>query len=198
MSRRIQYATLSGLVLALPALAHEQSGLVGGLTSGLLHPLTGLDHLVAMVAVGLWGAELGAPALWLLPILFPLVMAFGGVLGVAGVPLPAAEVFVAGSGVVLGFAVALRWNPGLWVASVLVALFAVFHGHAHGMELPRAANPLGYGAGFVMATGALHLAGIGIGVLAARPGWSLVYRVGGGLIALIGAYFLVRAFGVYA
>jgi urease accessory protein len=183
-------------LLAMPALAHEQSGLVGGLSSGLLHPLTGLDHLVAMVAVGLWGAELGVPALWLLPILFPLVMACGGVLGVAAVPLPVPEVFVAGSGLVLGLAVALRWNPGLWWASALVAIFAVFHGHAHGVELPRAANPLGYGLGFVVSTGCLHLCGIGIGVLAARPGWHRVYRLSGAVIAVIGAYFLVRASGV--
>lgn len=184
--------------LAAPAMAHEQAGLVGGLASGLLHPLTGLDHLVAMVAVGLWGAELGAPALWLLPILFPLVMACGGVLGVVGVPLPMPEVFVAASGVVLGLAVALRWNPGLAVACGLVAIFAVFHGHAHGVELPRAANPFAYGMGFVVSTGLLHLCGIGIGVLAARPGWHRVYRGSGALIAAIGGYFLVRALGVLA
>jgi urease accessory protein len=180
----------------MPAYAHEQAGLIGGFTSGFLHPLTGLDHLVAMVAVGLWGAELGAPALWLLPILFPLVMAIGGVLGVAGVPLPLPEVFVAGSGLVLGLAVALRWNPGLWVAGTLVALFAVFHGHAHGVELPRAASPLGYGMGFVMSTGGLHLCGVGVGVLAARPGSDSVYRASGAAIAMVGGYFLLRAMGV--
>jgi urease accessory protein len=187
---------LIATLLALPASAHEQAGLIGGLASGILHPLTGLDHLVAMVAVGLWGAELGVPALWLLPIIFPLVMAFGGVLGVMGVPLPVPEVFVAGSGLVLGLAVALRWNPGLRIAAGLVAIFAVFHGHAHGMELPRAANPLGYGVGFVTSTGVLHLCGIGIGMLASRPGWQVVYRGSGGLIAVIGAYFLMRALGV--
>jgi urease accessory protein len=184
------------LLWAASACAHEQAGMIGGLSSGLLHPLTGLDHLVAMVAVGLWGAELGAPALWLLPIVFPLVMAFGGVLGIAGAPLPMPELFVAVSGVVLGVAVATRWNPGLRVASVIVAVFAVFHGHAHGVELPRAANPLGYGIGFVTSTGLLHLCGIGVGLLAARPGYATVYRACGGLIACIGAYFVLRVVGV--
>ena len=194
MNIRWGACALIATLLALPASAHEQAGLIGGLASGILHPLTGLDHLVAMVAVGLWGAELGVPALWLLPIIFPLVMAFGGVLGVMGVPLPVPEVFVAGSGLVLGLAVALRWNPGLRIAAGLVAIFAVFH--AHGMELPRAANPLGYGVGFVSSTGVLHLCGIGIGMLASRPGWQVVYRGSGGLIAVIGAYFLMRALGV--
>lgn len=188
-------AWLAGATLAWPAVAHEQVGLIGGLSSGLLHPLTGADHLVAMVAVGLWGAELGSPALWLLPVVFPMVMALGGVLGVLGVPLPVPELVIGLSGLILGLAVALRWNPGLPVASVLVAVFAVFHGHAHGMELPRAVSPFGYGVGFVTATGALHLAGVGVGVLAARPGRQGLYRASGAIIAATGAYFVVRYLG---
>jgi len=194
--KRIGKVALSlSVFYASLASAHQQAGMVGGLLSGLLHPLTGLDHLVAMVAVGLWGAELGAPALWLLPIVFPFVMAMGGILGISGVPLPFPELFVAASGLVLGLAIALRWNPGLRVASVIVAVFAVFHGHAHGVELPRAANPLGYGIGFVSSTGLLHLCGIGVGMIAARPGLATLYRASGAVIALIGAYFVLRSLG---
>ena len=197
MTRRVLWI-LAGTLALLPglALAHEQTGMVGGLASGLLHPLTGLDHLVAMVAVGLWGAELGLPALWLLPVVFPLIMALGGVAGILGLPLPATEVVVAFSGVVLGAAIVFAWRPPLWLATLVVAVFAVFHGHAHGVELPKAANPMGYGIGFVVATGALHLCGIGLGMLAYRPGFTVLYRVSGAVIALTGAGFLMRAWGV--
>jgi hypothetical protein len=115
--------------------------------AGFLHPLSGLDHIVAMVAVGLWGAILGAPALWLLPVVFPMVMAFGGALGVLGVPVPAVEAGIALSGIVLGLMVACSVRPPLWVASLLVACFAIFHGYAHGTELPDSANPLTFASG---------------------------------------------------
>src|SRR3546814_18852902 len=114
--------------------------------SGFAHPILGWDHVVAMVAVGLWGAFLGAPAIWILPVVFPLVMAFGGALGVLGVAVPAVEVGIAGSAVVLGLLVALAARPPLWVAAVIVAAFAVFPGHAPGTELPEAADPLPYAA----------------------------------------------------
>ncbi|MGF1562580.1 MAG: HupE/UreJ family protein [Geminicoccaceae bacterium] len=178
------------LVLAEPALAHEASGVGGGLLSGLMHPVTGPDHVVAMVAVGLWGAFLGMPAIWLLPVVFPLVMAFGGALGVAGVPIPAVETGIALSAVVLGLMVALAARPPLWVAAILVGLFAVFHGHAHGTELPSAANATAYAIGFVIATGLLHLAGIAFGMLTKLEHGALAVRAGGGLIALAGLGFL--------
>jgi urease accessory protein len=130
---------LAALALAQPAFAHEQVGVAGGLASGLLHPLTGMDHLIAMVAVGIWGAQLGAPAIWVLPITFPLVMAFGGVLGVLHVPLPMPEVAIALSALVLGAAVAMRLRLPFAAAAGVVAVFAVFHGHAHGAELPGSA-----------------------------------------------------------
>src|SRR5216683_703533 len=153
------------LALAQPAFAHEQAGVAGGLASGLLHPLTGIDHMIAMVAVGIWGAQLGAPAIWVLPITFPLVMAFGGVLGVLRIPLPMPEAVIALSALVLGAAVAVRLRVPFAAAAVVVGVFAIFHGHAHGAELPSAANPLAYGVGFVVATGLLHLGGIAIGTL---------------------------------
>src|SRR3981081_664163 len=116
---------LAALALAQPAFAHEQVGMTGGLVSGLLHPLTGMDHLIAMVAVGIWGAQLGAPAIWILPITFPLVMAFGGVLGVLRIPLPMPEAVIALSALALGAAVAFRLRLPFAAAPVVVPVFAV-------------------------------------------------------------------------
>jgi urease accessory protein len=170
--------------------AHSAEGLAGGFLSGLMHPVMGPDHVIAMVAVGLWGAFLGRPAIWLLPIVFPMVMAFGGALGVAGVPIPAVETGIAVSAIVLGAMVAFAARPPIWVAAVIVGAFAIFHGHAHGTELPGAANPLAYSLGFVIATGLLHLCGIAFGTLAHWPAGVVAVRAGGGLIALGGFAFL--------
>lgn len=187
-------ALLAAFALAAPlAQAHEGAGLAGGFMSGFAHPLLGWDHVVAMLAVGLWGAFLGAPALWLLPVVFPLVMAAGGALGVLGVPLPAVEIGIAASAVALGGVVAGALRPPLWVAALLVALFAVFHGHAHGTELPQAASPLAYSLGFVVATGLLHLTGIALGLLARWPAGRIAVRGMGAGIALLGVLFLARA-----
>lgn len=187
-------ALLAAFALAAPlAQAHEGAGLAGGFMSGFAHPLLGWDHVIAMLAVGLWGAFLGAPALWLLPVVFPLVMAAGGALGVLGVPLPAVEIGIAASAVALGGVVAGALRPPLWVAALLVALFAIFHGHAHGTELPQAANPLAYSLGFVVATGALHLAGIALGLLTRWPAGRVAVRGMGAGIALLGVLFLTRA-----
>jgi urease accessory protein len=184
-------AVAVALVAAPPAYAHVGGvGAVGGFASGFAHPLLGLDHVVAMVVVGLWGAFLGAPALWLLPVVFPLVMAAGGALGVLGVPIPAVEAGIALSAVVLGALVAFGARLPLWVAAVIVGAFAVFHGHAHGTELPEAADPVTYAAGFVVATGLLHLAGIGLGLLLRWPAGRVAVRAGGGAIALAGLVFL--------
>jgi urease accessory protein len=178
------------LLLTGPALAHSEGGIGGGFLSGFTHPIFGWDHVVAMVAVGLWGAFLGAPAIWLLPVVFPLVMAFGGALGVLGVPIPAVETGIATSAVVLGLLVAFAAKPPLWVAGVIVAAFAIFHGHAHGTELPEAANPFAFAAGFVIATGLLHLLGIGFGSLARWPVGTYAVRAGGAAISLAGLAFL--------
>jgi urease accessory protein len=172
------------------ALAHTGVGVVGGFLSGFTHPIFGFDHVVAMVAVGLWGAFLGQPAIWLLPVVFPVVMAFGGLAGVLGVPLPGVEMGIALSAVALGAMVALALRPPLWVAAVLVGAFAIFHGHAHGTELPEAANPLAYGVGFVIATWLLHLSGIVLGLLARWPAGLQAVRIGGAAIACVGLYFL--------
>lgn len=175
------------------ALAHEASGVGGGLISGFLHPILGPDHVAAMVAVGLLGAMLGAPAIYLLPIIFPLVMAFGGALGVAGVPLPAVEVGIALSAVVLGLMVAAGQKIPLIAAAVVVAVFAIFHGHAHGTELPAAADALAFAVGFVVGTGLLHLAGIVIGVPVRWSVGRTLVRALGGAIAIAGLAFLTGA-----
>jgi urease accessory protein len=175
---------------AVPAFAHSTEHIGGGFASGFMHPLLGPDHVVAMVAVGLWGAFLGSPALWVLPVVFPLVMALGGVLGVLGVPLPGVEIGIALSAVALGAMVALAVRPPLWLAGLLVAVFAVFHGHAHGAELPQEADPLVYSIGFVLATGLLHLGGIGFGTLVRTPAGRIAVRAAGGLISLTGLFFL--------
>lgn len=172
------------------AFAHTETGALGGFVSGVTHPAFGIDHLVAMVAVGLWGAFLGAPALWILPVVFPLVMAFGGVLGISGVPLPGVEIWIALSAIILGLCVMLAWRPQIWIAAVIIAAFAIFHGHAHGAELPEAASPLIYAIGFVLATGMLHLCGIALGALTKSTAGSYAVRAGGGVISLVGLAFL--------
>jgi urease accessory protein len=164
------------------------------LLAGLHHPVSGLDHVLAMVSVGLWGAQLGPPAVWLLPVTFPVVMALGGMLGLLGMPLPGVEVGIALSGILLGLAILFEWRPPVWAAAAIVGCFAIFHGHAHGTELPAGANGLLYSIGFVVATGTLHAVGIGIGAIH-RWGWGRVaLRGAGALVASAGAYFLCRAF----
>jgi len=180
------------LIMPVPALAHEGSG-TGGFIGGFSHPLLGPDHIVAMVAVGLWGAFLGAPAIWTLPIVFPLVMAGGGVLGIIGFGLPGAEIGIAVSAIALGLMVALAARPPIFVAALLVGAFAVFHGHAHGAELPPGSDAVAYSAGFVIATGLLHLTGISFGLLARWPAGRIAVRLAGIVIAVVGAAFLSKA-----
>jgi urease accessory protein len=177
-------------LVPLTAGAHQEKGMVWGFTSGFIHPLTGLDHITAMVAVGLWGAFLGAPAMWVLPVVFPLVMALGGALGVLNVPMPGCETGIALSSVVLGLVVAFAVRPPLWVAAVIVGSFAIFHGWAHGHEMPKAENAMTYAMGFVIATGLLHLTGIAFGLLVRWPWGKKLVRLGGVAIALVGFGFL--------
>jgi len=193
-SRCASWLSLFALLLFLPfrASAHTETGAIGGFVSGFQHPLTGLDHIVAMVAVGLWGAFLGAPAMWILPVVFPVVMALGGALGVLGVPIPAVETGIALSGVLLGLMVAFAARPPLKLAAVIVGFFAIFHGHAHGTELPSAANPITYAMGFVISTGLLHLSGIAFGLLVRWPWGKVIVRSGGAAIAAVGLAFLFR------
>jgi urease accessory protein len=190
--------TATALLSPEATLSHVESGTAGdgGFVGGALHPVTGLDHVAAMVAVGLWGAILGAPAIWLLPIAFPLIMAFGAVLGVMGAPLPAIDLGIAASGIVLGAMVATSARPPLTIAFALISLFAIFHGHSHGAALPDFGVPLLYAAGFVIATGLLHVCGIALGLLVRWPAGHTAVRVTGALIVIVGFYYLAVAAGV--
>ena len=181
------------MAAAGPADAHMGTGLPGGFMSGFIHPLTGFDHMLAMVSVGLWGAFLGRPLIIALPVIFPTVMAFGAFLGIANVPFPPVEIGIALSVLLLGGAIAAAWRAPVWAACVIVAIFGLFHGYAHGRELPSAADPIGFAVGFVLSTGLLHVAGIGIGLLNDRPGGIVVTRTLGGIVAAAGIYYLVTA-----
>jgi urease accessory protein len=189
-----------GLLVAIavlagrPALAHIVDGsAASGFLGGFAHPLFGLDHVVAMIAVGLWGAFLGPPAIWVLPIAFPLVMAFGGAMAILGIAVHGVEIGIAISAIVLGGMIALAARPPLIGAALIVAAFAIFHGHAHGAELPPGTDAVAFSVGFVMATGLLHLTGIAFGLLTRWPIGRIGVRVAGIGIALIGVVFLSRA-----
>jgi urease accessory protein len=194
MTTRLVTILLTFLICAQAAQPHVHKGEAVSFLSGLKHPISGLDHVVAMVAVGLWGAQLGAPAIWVLPVAFPMVMAFGGMLGLLGVPLPGMEIGIAASAILLGAAVMMELRPPLGLAALLVGFFAIFHGYAHGNELPAGESGLLYSIGFVMATGCLHAAGISIG-LVHRWNWGQrALRVVGGAIALAGMFFMWKVF----
>ncbi len=182
------------LALACPALlsAHE-GGSAAGLLSGLAHPISGFDHVLAMVAVGIWGGQLGQPTIWVLPVTFPVVMALGGMLGLLGLPLPGVEAGIGLSAFLLGLVIALERRPGLVLAGALVACFAVFHGHAHGAELPEGQSGLLYSIGFVVATGTLHALGIALGLMHRWESGRRVLRVAGAGIGLAGAWFIWAA-----
>jgi urease accessory protein len=188
-------ATIAALFIGGAAEAHMGTGLAGGFASGFEHPLTGLDHLLAMVSVGLWGAFLGRPLIYALPVIFPAVMVGGAVLGMLNVPMPPLEVGIALSVLVLGGCIAFSVKAPIWAASLIVATFAVFHGYAHGKELPSAADPIGYSVGFVLATGLLHVLGIGLGFLKDRPGGVIAIRGLGTFIGVTGVWFLYKAIG---
>ena len=178
---------------ATPSFAHIQRGEGGGFLTGFLHPISGLDHVLAMVAVGLWGAQLGAPAIWALPVTFPLVMAFGGFLGLLGVPLPGTEIGIAASAIALGAMVMLERRPPIYIAAALVGFFAIFHGYAHGTELPPGESGLLYSLGFVVATGCLHAVGIAIGTIHRWTAGQVALRIAGAGVGLAGLAFLWRA-----
>ena len=194
MKRWKPYLGLGVALLApVAALAHQETGQAAGFLSGLAHPVSGLDHVLAMVAVGLWGAVLGPPAIWVLPVAFPVVMALGGLLGLLGIPVPGVEVGIALSAIVLGAMVLAELRPSLWLTAGVVAFFAIFHGHAHGQELPEGTSALLYSLGFVVATGLLHAVGI---LLGEAHRWSTgrqAVRAAGGGVALAGLFFLWRA-----
>ena len=188
------YLALIVLLFGWPAVsaAHMRSGGGIGLVTGFMHPLTGIDHVLAMLAVGMWGAQLRGDAIWLLPVVFPLVMAAGAVAGIVAVPMLPVEPGIAASVIALGAAIAFDFRPPLAGAAGLVSVFAIFHGYAHGVELPRRSDAVPYCAGFVLATGLIHLTGIGLGLITRLPHGLAVLRIGGAVLAGAGLVLAAR------
>jgi urease accessory protein len=180
-------------LLVVPALAHVEGGQAAGLITGLQHPWSGLDHVLAMIAVGLWGAQLGSPALWLLPIAFPMMMAMGAMMGLLNIPIPGVEIGIALSAIILGSMILAEVRPRLAIAMAIVGFFAIFHGHAHGTELPAGQNGALYSMGFVIATGLLHGIGVALGLVHRLPAGRLALRGAGTFIAVMGIVFLWRS-----
>jgi urease accessory protein len=194
LTRIIACAAAMGLALTAPALAHTGIGAHShGFAAGVLHPLMGLDHLLAMLGVGVWAAQLGKRAIWLVPAAFVAVMIAGAGLAIAGAPLPMVEFGIAGSVLVIGALIAFGARLPVGLAMGLAGLFALFHGHAHGTELPGFADPAAYGAGFVVATALLHVAGVGIALALRQHAGKLPFRVAGAAMAVVGGGLLLGA-----
>jgi urease accessory protein len=195
MKYKTSIAVVIAFMTALPisAFAHVEQGQAAGFITGLQHPWSGLDHILAMIAVGIWGAQLGNPAMWLLPVTFPMVMSLGALMGLIGIQLPGIEIGIALSAILLGVMVLGEFRPKIIMAALLVGFFAIFHGHAHGAELPAGQSGMIYSMGFVIATGCLHGIGIAIGLVHRWPQGRLALRGAGAFIAVMGVTFLWRA-----
>lgn len=187
MMKFLGLALLGAAAVAAPADAHTLGAAGAGLAEGAAHPISGLDHLMAMVAVGLWGAQTGGHARWTLPLAFVAAMVLGGALGASGLGLPMVETGIAGSVLILGALIALAARLPMTAGIALIALMGVFHGHAHGTEMPETASPLLYGLGFVMVTAGLHAAGVIAGFAALQATWmTRALRVAGAAAAASG------------
>jgi urease accessory protein len=193
MKRVLSILTVACMLAPGAAMAHTGAGATDGIVHGLMHPVTGLEHVLAMVAVGVLAAFIGGRALWVVPTSFVAAAALGGVLGVRGVPLPFVELGIFASVVLLGLAIALQARLPLGWTAGLVGLFGLYHGYAHGAEMPPDSSGLAYGLGFLAATAALHAAGIGLGInlLASRSATRFAHA-GGAAIALAGVALLMR------
>lgn len=196
MKRTLFWATLLQLGLAPTlAFAHTGHGDTNGFVHGFMHPIGGLDHMLAMVLIGVFAYQLGRNAMWLVPMAFLVLMAVGGLAGVAGIPIPFVEIGIALSVVALGIAVAMDVKWPVALAMTVAGLFAVFHGHAHGSEMSSAFSPGPYAAGFILATAGLHILGVGLGALIGEAGRSYsiqLYRFAGGVAAVLGVVLLAR------
>lgn len=181
------------LLFLLPgiAFAHTGVGETTGFMHGFSHPIGGADHMLAMIAVGLWAAQIGGRALWVVPGTFVGVMVLGGIFGFTGVPVPFVEEGILVSILILGILIAGAFKVPLIYSSLIVGLFAIFHGHAHGAEMPESISAASYAVGFALATAMLHLAGIGLGVLMQKANLQSVSRFAGSAIALSGIYLAI-------
>jgi urease accessory protein len=177
-----------GALLALPSVAHAHVGVGStvGFWEGVAHPFSGLDHICAMVGVGLWAAQRGGRAIWLMPIAFVLVMAAGGILGMAHIFIPFVEPGIIASVFVLGLLLAAAIRLPLVASACLVCVFALFHGHAHGAEMPSSVGGLAYGVGFIASTLILHSCGVGLGIATQRTGSGWLTRCAGGAMIACG------------
>ncbi len=195
--RYVRIARTGGMAFlalgASSAFAHTGHGDGGSFFSGFSHPWSGLDHVLAMLAVGIWAAQIGGRALWLLPLAFPLLMLVGGAAGMSGLALPGVEAGIALSALLLGALVLVVARPKMVTAAMLVGIFALFHGHAHGTELQAGHDGLLYSIGFVLATLSLHALGMGLGTLQRWQSGALALRGAGGLIAASGAVLLAQS-----
>ena len=195
MKRALSILAAACILAPGAAVAHTGAGGTDGIVHGLMHPVTGLDHVLAMVAVGVLAAFLGGRALWLVPTSFVAMAAIGGALGARGVPVPFVELGISASVILLGLAIALQAKLPLGLATGLVGLFGLYHGYAHGAEMPADASGVAYALGFLAATAALHVAGIGLGLginhLATRSATRFA-QAGGAAMALAGVALLVR------
>ncbi len=192
--RRTQYFVLFAVLSSGAAWAHTGVGPTAGLALGIAHPFSGLDHVLAMVLVGMLAVQIGGRAIWALPMSFVAMMVVGGVAGMAGVAVPLVEVGIALSVLALGGVLAFGWKPPVALAIAAAGIFAVFHGHSHGTEMRHGLSALGYASGFVLATLTLHGAGLllGLGLKHMKAG-ALALRLAGGSAAAIGVLMLIGA-----
>lgn len=189
-------AALSAVAaVSVPSVALAHTGVTphdhAGFVAGLLHPLTGADHIAAMVSVGVWAAAIGGRAIWIVPLSFVSLLTLGAVGGALGLPLPAVEPMIAISIIFLGLLLALHIRVPTPAAAALVGFFALFHGHAHGAEMPAFSAPIAYGLGFVAATIVLHACGIAAGLGLGQSGKGILPRLAGAAAAAFGAVLLV-------
>lgn len=184
----------ASIALFAPSVAYAHTGVnhLFGFQHGVGHPIGGLDHLLAMVAVGIWAAQLGGRALWIVPLTFVFVTGIGGVIGMTGIPFLFVEQGIVLSVLLFGvlIAAAFRFSPA--IGAITAGVFALFHGYAHGAEIPAIASGIAYGVGFVMTTALLHVAGIGFGLFFERKGSAQVVRFAGAGIALCGVFLFFR------
>jgi urease accessory protein len=191
--KSVAYIAITAMLL-IPAVAqaHVGVGEASGFMHGFAHPLGGLDHLCTMLAVGLWAAQMGGRSVWFVPLTFISVMALGGVLPLLGIALPFVEQGIVLSVLLLGVLITAAIRLPLWLGSSMVALFALWHGHAHGAEMPENASGVGYALGFMLATASLHVAGIGFGLGMQRLAHIQLIRAVGASIALCGVYLAMN------
>jgi urease accessory protein len=188
---RAAVVLITSALIAAPALAHPgAAGHVHGFAEGFAHPFSGLDHLLAMIAVGLWAAQNKRSATWILPLVFPLMMVAGALAGMSGWQVSGVETGISSSVAVSGLLIAFAVRLPVWASAAVVSLFAVFHGYAHGVELPQDSSPLLYGSGFVLATFLLHMIGLVVGLFAGRNAASKIVRLIGAGIAAVGLCML--------